>query len=58
MVVVEDAPKFKTMVVAKKDVMRLVAKIVTAYDKDKDNDDFLLIDVNDIKGCLISSQIM
>ena len=33
MVVVDDAPKYKTMVIARKDVMKLMGKIVTAYNK-------------------------
>ena len=44
------------MVVARRDVMKLMGKIVTAYNKD--DDDFLLVDVGDIKGCLISTEIM
>lgn len=54
--VVKESPKYKHMVVARRDVMKLLGKIVTAYNKD--DDDFLLVDVGDIKGCLISTEIM
>lgn len=54
--VVKDAPKYKYMAIARKDVMKLMEKIITAYNKD--DDEFLLVDMGNVKGCLISTEIM
>lgn len=53
--VVKDAPVYKTMFVDRKDVVTLLERIFTAYHKDDDS--FLMIDVSDIKGCLITTEI-